>query len=326
VTVGYPRPVEGIRSSAELATAGAATPPPTYVDARAEFAFRFLAGEGLEIGALARPLALPAWAKARNVDRMATADLRAAYEELGDAELAEVDVVDDGERLETVAADSQDFIVANHFLEHTEDPVGTILTHLGKLKPGGVLFYAVPDKRYTFDHRREVTPVEHMVRDHEEGPAASRREHYDEYGTAVLGDEREREAPDFDERAAEFARRLESSDTSIHMHTFTAASFLALLLEIRERSEGAFEIEAVGRGGDETVVVLRRAGADPAPAAPQPSSPELAAEAARLGDQASGLELELTRTARELQRVKQSPSWRVTEPLRAAKARLGGRG
>ena len=39
----------------------------------------------------------------------------------------QVDVVDDGETLATVAGgDRQDFIVANHFLEHTENPIGTI--------------------------------------------------------------------------------------------------------------------------------------------------------------------------------------------------------
>lgn len=315
---GTLRRVEPVRSSAELATAGAAASPPAYLDARAEFAYRYLRGEGLEIGALNRRLPVPAWATARNVDRLPTDELRAAYPELEGTELAAVDVVDDGERLETVAPDSQDFIVANHFLEHTEDPIGTIAIHLGKLRPGGILFYAVPDKRYTFDHRREVTTVEHIVRDHTDGPQWSRREHYDEYGAAVLGDEREREAPDFAERAEKFSRQLEDSQVSIHAHTFTAASFLALLLEIRERSEGAFEVEAFARHEAEAVAILRKGGADPAPAAPAPSAPELATEADRLRAQVAQLE-------HELGQLKASSSWRVTEPLRAAKARLGGR-
>jgi SAM-dependent methyltransferase len=319
--VGRPgtlRPVEPVQSSAELATEGAATPPPAYLDARAEFAYRYLRGDGLEIGALNRRLPVPAWATARNVDRLPTEELRAAYPELEGVELAAVDLVDDGERLETVAADSQDFIVANHFLEHTEDPIGTIGMHLGKLKPGGILFYAVPDKRYTFDHRREVTAVDHIVRDHTEGPEWSRREHYDEYGAAVLGDQTEREAPDFAERAEKFSRELEESQVSIHAHTFTAASFLAVLLEIRERLDGGFEIEAYARHVAEAVAILRKAGADPAPAAPPRSAPDLAAEVDRLRAQVAQLE-------REQRRLTGSSSWRMTEPLRAAKARLGGR-
>lgn len=133
-----------------------AAPPPVYLDARAEFAYRYLAGNGLEIGGLNRPLTVPPQARVRQVDRMTTAELAAAYPPVADAELATVDLVDDGESLASVAADSQDFIVANHFLEHTGDPIGTIGAHLSKLLPGGILFYAVPDGRYTFDWRRQV--------------------------------------------------------------------------------------------------------------------------------------------------------------------------
>jgi hypothetical protein len=48
---------------------------------------------------------------------------------------------------------------------------------------------------------------------------------------------------------------------------------------------------------------------------------ELTAEGAALKSQVARLEA----AARELERVKRSNSWRVTEPLRAAKARLAGR-
>ena len=161
-------------------------PLPVYLDARAAFAASYLSGEGIEIGALHQPLAVPPQAHVRYVDRMTSPDLRREYPELAGWDLTEVDIVDDGEKLTTIAADSQDFIIANHFLEHTEDPVGTIETHLTKLKPGGVLFYAVPDKRFTFDFRREPTPIEHMIADHEEGPERSRAQHYREWSRFVI--------------------------------------------------------------------------------------------------------------------------------------------
>jgi len=91
------------------------------------------------------------------------------------------DVLDDGESLSTIEPASQDFIVANHFLEHCENPIGTIENHLGKLRPGGILFYAVPDKRFTFDYPRDVTPLEHMISDYEHGPEGSRSEHFDDW-------------------------------------------------------------------------------------------------------------------------------------------------
>lgn len=243
--------------------AAPADPVPVYLDARAEFAARFLAGDGLEIGPLHQPLAMPPHARARYVDRMPIDELRSEYPELVEWDLTPVDVIDDGEKLNTVAAESQDFIVANHFLEHCEDPIGTIETHLGKLKPGGVLFYAVPDKRYTFDFRRPVTPLEHMVADYDEGPDGSRREHYDEWAQMVLVEEGESEQDSLAK-----ARRLEEEKYSIHMHVWTQAEFLGLILACRQRLGEDFDLEAAARQGLEFVVVLRKRGALPEPAQP----------------------------------------------------------
>jgi SAM-dependent methyltransferase len=247
-------------------------PLPVYLDARAAFAASYLSGEGIEIGALHQPLAVPPQAHVRYVDRMTSPDLRREYPELAGWDLTEVDIVDDGEKLTTIAADSQDFIIANHFLEHTEDPVGTIETHLTKLKPGGVLFYAVPDKRFTFDFRRETTPIEHMIADHEEGPERSRAQHYREWCRLVI-DEEAGESPSVgnatqaasEDWVEERAQQLEALDYSIHMHVWTQAEFLRLILAIRDRAEGRFDLEAAARVGIEFVVVLRKAGPLPAP-------------------------------------------------------------
>ena len=87
-------------------------PAPVFLDARRQFAARFLAGEGLEIGALHQPLATPPQATARYVDRMSVDDLRAEYPELAGWDLTDVDVIDNGELLETIPDESQDFIIA----------------------------------------------------------------------------------------------------------------------------------------------------------------------------------------------------------------------
>ena len=202
---------------------------------------------------------------------MWTDELRREYPELADWDLTEVDIVDDGEKLATIADESQDFIVANHMLEHTEDPVGTILNHLSKLRPGGVLFYAVPDKRYTFDFRRPLTPIEHMFDDHDEGPERSRAEHFREWCRLVIDEEspsvgtaEQAASPEWVE---ERAQQLEAQGYSIHMHVWTQAEFLELLLALREREEEAFDIEIAARTGIEFVVVLRKRGPLPAPTA-----------------------------------------------------------
>jgi SAM-dependent methyltransferase len=259
-------------------------PLPVYLDVRAVFADRFLFGQGLEIGPLHQPLAVPAHAQVRYVDRMSSPDLRREYPELIDWDLTDVDIVDDGEKLASIPAESQDFIIANHFLEHTENPVGTIETHLGKLKPGGVLFYTVPDKRFTFDFRRPVTPIEHMIADYEEGPERSRAEHYREWCRLVINEESPSvgtaEQAASEEWVEERAQQLEDQAYSIHMHVWTEHEFLALILTLRERFGGIFDLEAAARVGIEFVVILRKQGPLPAPPPPATAAPAAASPAA----------------------------------------------
>ncbi len=265
-----------LRGKTKQDTSEPLDPAPVLLDARTEFAARFLAGKGLEIGALHQPLAIPPTAKARYVDRLPVDKLREEYPELADWSLTEVNVIDNAELLETVAEESQDFIIANHFLEHCEDPIRTIGTHLGKLRPGGVLFYAVPDKRYTFDHRRPLTPLEHVVTDHEQGPERSRAEHYDEWARLVVDEDDD--APDagtgeFEEWAEAKARKLEGADYSIHMHVWTQSEFLKMVLYARQCLDDAFDVEAAARQGIEFIVVLRKPGPLPTPIVPPPPPP-----------------------------------------------------
>jgi hypothetical protein len=63
---------------------------------------------------------------------------------------------------------------------------------------------------------------------------------------------------------------------------------------------------------------------DPSPD-PRPVA-DLEAEVRELQAQNARLERELEAAGRELERVKRSRSWRATEPLRTAKARLKPRG
>jgi GT2 family glycosyltransferase/SAM-dependent methyltransferase len=227
---------------------------------RDELADAFLAGEGIEIGPLHSPLRLPPSASVRYVDRLPVTLLRRHYPELDELPLVEIDVGDEGERLETIADESQDFVIANHLLEHTEDPISAVGNWLRVLRPGGVIFMAVPDKRHTFDIEREPTTIEHMIRDYEEGPAGSRRQHFEEWARHV-----ERVSED---RVSERADILEEIDYSIHTHVFTERTLLELMMAC-DRLVGPIEIEALRRNGLETLVVIRKP--DPSLAPPEPA-------------------------------------------------------
>ena len=233
--------------------------PEAMRDTRVDLAEEFLQGSGVEIGALHLAMRLPAGVQVRYVDRMTVEDLRSHYPELGDLDLAPVDIVDDGELLSSIDAESLNFIVANHFLEHCEDPIATIANHLTKLTPGGVLFYAVPDKRYTFDFRRPRTPLGHHIADHDHGPEISRSQHYLEWASLV----HQGTGPPSPEQAQAYAHQLQAENYSIHFHVWTQADLIALMLHCHDTLD-SFEIEAIRRRGHENIIVLRTHGEPPA--------------------------------------------------------------
>jgi predicted SAM-dependent methyltransferase len=209
----------------------------------------FLRGSGLEIGALHLPLKAPPVATVKYVDRMATADLRTHYPELAELPLVEVDVVDNGETLSTVPDASQDFVIANHFLEHCQNPFLTLQNHFRVLRVGGVLFMAVPDKRWTFDHARPCTTVEHLLHDYRNGPEWSKRSHFEEWSRLV--NNRTDDAVVEQEMA-----HLIGIDYSIHFHVWASVELLEFIAALRQFL--TFEMEMFLRNGPETLFILRR--------------------------------------------------------------------
>jgi SAM-dependent methyltransferase len=210
----------------------------------------YLRGTGCEIGALHNPLRVPAGAQVSYVDRLPVSELRAQYPELKDAALVPVDIVTDGEKLDAIADASQDFVIARNFIEHCEDPIGTLKHFLRVLKPGGIVYLGVPDKRHTFDSPRPVTSLQHLIEDHDLGPERSRRAHFEE----VARFNHHMQSDDDIRRCAD---DLMARNYSIHYHVWSLTEMLELLLFLGGRI--GFEIEASCRNGSEDVFILRKA-------------------------------------------------------------------
>ena len=195
--------------------------------AREDLARRYLFGEGIEIGPTTKPLRLPPRVVVRYVDRLSRDDLvRLEGHTLVDdpSWIPEIHVVDEADRLATFADDSVDFVVASHVVEHLEDPLEALEQMLRITRPGGVLLLILPDGRYSFDAGRPRTTVEHVLRDHEEGPQVSRREHYEEWARLI----EHTSGDDVRQRVEEFA----ASDARHHFHVWELEGFLRLLVTV----------------------------------------------------------------------------------------------
>jgi SAM-dependent methyltransferase len=69
--------------------------------------------------------------------------------------------------LDSVPDEDYDFLIASHCLEHCANPLKTVKEWLRVVKKGGVMLLVLPDRRWTFDHNRPVTTIEHLRTDFE---------------------------------------------------------------------------------------------------------------------------------------------------------------
>jgi SAM-dependent methyltransferase len=237
---------------------------------REDLARRYLVGDGIEIGPGMLPLRVPAGVRIRYVDNLDRAALiaKAGGDFLGRgidlAAIPATDVIDDAQTLRTFPDDSVDFIIANHVLEHLEDPIGALKSLVRVTRRDGIIFLTLPDARHSFDHLRERTTVEHLLRDHNEGTQTSRDHHYAEWATYIEGIGPEGVLA----RAAEYA----AADAHHHFHVWELQGFLALL----EAVNLDCQLVHAQMNQREFATILRKSGAsaDQLPRQPPSSLPQ----------------------------------------------------
>jgi hypothetical protein len=135
---------------------------------RAKMAEQYIEGNGIEIGALHKPLAVSLDKSfVKYVDYKTYEENRQRYPELVNEDIVHTDIIDDGFILKSVDDTSVDFIIANHALEHSPDPYGTLLTWGKKLRKHGIIYVGVPIAELCYDKGREITSLDHLQRDHE---------------------------------------------------------------------------------------------------------------------------------------------------------------
>lgn len=73
----------------------------------------------------------------------------------------------DATNLEKINTNSYDFVLASHVIEHLANPLKALFEWKRILRNNGVLFLVCPHKENTFDHKRPITPLSHLIEDFE---------------------------------------------------------------------------------------------------------------------------------------------------------------
>jgi SAM-dependent methyltransferase len=138
------------------------------------FVHRHLDGlKGIEIGASAHN---DYGVDAINVDRYESMDTIYKQEEWNlCGRKRPVDIVAPGDDL-PFRDDALDFVLASHVIEHFPDPIRALKEWVRVARRYVVV--VVPHRDRTFDHDRELTPMDEFARRHEQGIAADEDQHW----------------------------------------------------------------------------------------------------------------------------------------------------
>lgn len=244
---------------------------PSY-KVREKLASRYLRGEGLEIGALHLPLKTPRNVIVKYVDIATREENIRRFPELDASRIVNTDYLENGFEIGSIADVSQDFVIANHVLEHSDNPLKVLLNWGRVIKPSGILMVTVPIAARSFDRGRRETQLEHFVEDfrlNETGEKAlfrrKNREHFAEWlRTAAPRVARMRGGQETALEGESMAKRLdemsEAENTDIHFHTFSKASFAAFIEYFATEIAGNFRVLEIrgSRGGSEVAAILKK--------------------------------------------------------------------
>ncbi len=76
---------------------------------------------------------------------------------------------------------SLDFVAASHVVEHIANPVAAICEWYRVVRPGGMIYLVIPDRRYTWDRNRDLTLCDHLFLDYSKGITDSDATHIDDF-------------------------------------------------------------------------------------------------------------------------------------------------
>jgi SAM-dependent methyltransferase len=167
--------------------------------------------------------------------------------------------------------DSLDYVVASHVIEHVANPVKALWECARVVRHGGMVYLVVPDRRFTFDHTRALTPPEHMIADFDRGTRDSDPTHIADF---LDGLDWSRWNPNATPEANAALREqlrvtytaatAAGSDINIHFHTFEQESFTRLIALMNPHPRRPCRFEIVDRAecfpqsrGDGFLFVLR---------------------------------------------------------------------
>lgn len=132
--------------------------------------------------------------------------------------------------LREIQTESYDFVLSSHCLEHLADPILGLHEWIRVLRHDGILVLLLPHKDRTFDHRRPVTTLDHLITDFKAGVGEDDLTHLDEILTLH---DIERDAGVDSAEELEQQSRNNYNNRRLHQHVFDNKLVAELLSHVQ---------------------------------------------------------------------------------------------
>jgi len=145
--------------------------------------------EGIEIGGPSQLFSrqLPLYGKIRNLDGVNFSEQTIWEGSIKEGKTFEWrsnkkgwQFIGDGTSLPQIASETYDFVLSCNCLEHIANPLKALEEWKRIIKRNGVLIIVLPNKESNFDHRRPVTPFNHLLEDYNNNITEQDLTHLDE--------------------------------------------------------------------------------------------------------------------------------------------------
>lgn len=138
--------------------------------------------------------------------------------------------------LHFLPAGAYDFVLSSHVLEHIANPIRALEQWTRLLKKEGLLVLLLPDKHETFDHRRPITSLNHLIEDYKNDTAEDDLAHLPEILSLhdLSRDPEAGDLPTFKARALD-----NINNRCLHHHVFDVHSAVNLVEYTGLRVESA---------------------------------------------------------------------------------------
>lgn len=209
----------------------------------------YIEGNGIEIGALHNPLKVDEnKAKVKYIDKYPKKNLLENFPDLAqDAEnIVEPDILCDIniDGLSKLEDNSQDFVIANHLIEHLYNPISLIKDFYRVTKDNGIIYIAIPDKTVTFDIDRTLTSVGHLENDYKNNINYIEKEHLQDVLNKPVDSITQKEMDHYDK-------------TSFHVHVWNCDTFNEFLLHLITEHQLKLKIVDLKTYFDEYCLILK---------------------------------------------------------------------